>query len=95
LTLFGVRNYLHKLASKLPLPFEEIYTAPYHLAGRLMIGLHLLDGGAPQIPDQTVAAAVMLARHYGPRQICTSKDANAEWMEEHSFQPKVVCADAA
>jgi hypothetical protein len=93
--LFSFRNHLHKLASYLLQPAEDIYTAPYRLAGRLMIGLHLLDGGSPQIPDETVATAVMLAKHYGPRQICTWKDMHDDWLKDHSFHPKLAHLGAA
>lgn len=95
-TLFEFRNQLQHLASSLIPPAHSMCTAPYQLAGRLMIGLHLLvDSGSPQIPDETVAAAVMLAKHYGPRQICTSRDANAAWMKDHSFHPELAHLDAA
>jgi hypothetical protein len=94
-TLFNFHNELFDLTSRLLQPAHEMYTAPYRLATRLMIGLHLLESGSPEISEKTAAAAVMLARHYGPRQICTWKDAHANTMNGHDFPSRLVHLDAA
>jgi len=94
-TLFDYRNELVRVASSLLQPAHEMYTAPYQLATRLMIGLHLLECFSHEISDETAATAVMLARHYGARQICTWKDAHADMANCHDSRLKLVHLDAA
>jgi hypothetical protein len=72
--LFDFHNQVVGLTAGLLQPAQEIFASPYQLATRLMIGLHLLGRPDLQISDETAAAAVMLARHYGPRQLCAWKD---------------------
>jgi hypothetical protein len=94
-TLFDYHNELFHAASGLPQPAQGIFTAPYQLAARLMIGLHMLDCGSPQISKEMAETAVMLARHYGARQICAWQDARAGMSNCHDCKSKLVHLDAA
>jgi len=75
--LFSYHNDISSQTARLPPDAQAVCCAPYSLATRLMIGLHLLSDASPQIANKTAATAVSLAQHYGARQCSVWLDAHA------------------